>query len=602
MKITTIRQISQIFFVILFLWFCITTTLGDRWWQLRGWPVNWIIQLDPLVGIGTLLATGTLYAGLLWGLLTVVLTIILGRFFCGWVCPFGAIHHFMGFLAKYKKPLTDKVVFNRYSQWQSVKYFLLFFFLAAVFIDLSGLFISGHPLLVGSLQVGLLDPICLLYRSINLALMPLADGSVVHLSASFRFYDGAWVIGSIFMAAVFLNFIRPRFYCRYICPLGALFGVLSRFAIFRVGKTKTECTDCLFCEKNCEGACEPTSQIRVSECVLCMNCVKDCRHGLMAYRIYPSESGELVSPDITRRGLVISIATGFFVPPMFRLSGGTTLNRHANLVRPPGSVSEEEFLKRCVKCGQCMRICPTNVIQPAGLEYGFESLWTPSLNFQVGTSGCQHNCIACGNICPTAAIRPITLDERMGTGIYENSGPIRIGMAFVDHGRCLPWVMDLPCIVCQENCPVSPKAIFTRNIFITVRGLGGLETKKTGNNAVRLTDKTIDPDRFSTGDYYLRFFDKLYSEPFLITGNSDNTIEIFNPLSPNMDIPDVTRADLLILLQQPYVDPEKCIGCGICQHECPVKGKRAIRINAENESRNPDHSFLLARPSIKGET
>jgi hypothetical protein len=61
------------------------------------------------------------------------------------------------------------------------------------------------------------------------------------------------------------------------------------------------------------------------------------------------------------------------------------------------------------------------------------------------------------------------LDERMGTGPYENQGPIRIGMAFVDHGRCLPWAMDLPCIVCQENCPVSPKAIFTREIFQPVR-------------------------------------------------------------------------------------------------------------------------------------
>ena len=75
------------------MWFCVTTTLGDRWWQLRGWPVNWIIQLDPLVGLATLLSTRTLYAGLLWGLVTVVLTIIFGRFFCGWVCPFGALHH-----------------------------------------------------------------------------------------------------------------------------------------------------------------------------------------------------------------------------------------------------------------------------------------------------------------------------------------------------------------------------------------------------------------------------------------------------------------------------------------------------------------------------
>ena len=87
MSIVTARRISQIFFFLLFLWFCIVSTLGEQWWQLRGWPVNWLIQLDPLVGLGTLLATGTLYAGLLWGLLTVILTILLGRFFLRLALP-----------------------------------------------------------------------------------------------------------------------------------------------------------------------------------------------------------------------------------------------------------------------------------------------------------------------------------------------------------------------------------------------------------------------------------------------------------------------------------------------------------------------------------
>ena len=76
MNIITTRRISQIFFFIVFIWFCLVTSLGDQWWQLRGWPVNWIIELDPLVGLATLLSTRTVYAGLLWGLATVVLTII----------------------------------------------------------------------------------------------------------------------------------------------------------------------------------------------------------------------------------------------------------------------------------------------------------------------------------------------------------------------------------------------------------------------------------------------------------------------------------------------------------------------------------------------
>jgi hypothetical protein len=67
-----------------------------------------------------------------------------------------------------------------------------------------------------------------------------------------------------------------------------------------------------------------------------------------------------------------------------------------------------------------------------------------------------------------------SVDERLGKGDFASTGPIRIGMAFVDRGRCLPWAMDRPCIVCQENCPVSPKAIFTRKEFRPVRLAGDL--------------------------------------------------------------------------------------------------------------------------------
>jgi polyferredoxin len=586
MKITTSRKISQIFFLSLFLWFCVTSSLGDRWNQLRGWPVNWIIELDPLVGIATLLTTKTLYAELLWGLAVILLTLLLGRFFCGWLCPFGTIHQFTGFLAKYKKPFSEKSRLNQPSAWQAMKYYLLIFFLAAAAIEAASFISQDNPLLRGSLQIGLLDPIPLLYRSVNLVLLAIFDDVLVPISASRRYYDGAWVIGLIFFTAIFLNFIRPRFFCRFICPLGALLGIISRYAIFRVGKRSAECIDCTICEKNCEGACSPASKIRFNECVLCMNCLKDCKHDLMTYRVYPSEAGEKSLPDLTRRGIVISLAAGALSPPAFGLSGLTSTNRFAGLVRPPGSLAEAEFLKRCIKCGQCMRVCPTNVIQPAGLQTGFEALWTPTLNFRIGTSGCQHNCIACGNICPTAAIRPLTLEERMGKGEFAQKGPIKIGMAFVDRGRCLPWAMGRPCIVCQENCPVSPKAIYTTKIYQPVRGYEGVRLKKIRPDVFTLTDSSMTPERFATGDYFLKLHESRNPGPRLIRKNGEKKIHLAEPLQNDAEPAEQSPADIAILLQLPHVDPEKCIGCGVCQHECPVKLKRAIRVTA-------DRVFLL---------
>jgi polyferredoxin len=584
MSIVTTRRISQVFFVAVFVWFCLVSTLGDQPWQLRGWPVNWLLELDPLVGIATLLSTRTLYAGLLWGLATVALTVVLGRVFCGWMCPFGAMHQFLGYLGRRGKKLTEQLEANRFRPAQVIKYYILAIFLAA------GILMPGEWLSSGSLQIGLLDPLPLLHRSVNLMLLPLAERAGLGLSPLARSYEGAGLIGAVFVTALLLNLRVPRFYCRYICPLGALLGVLSRFALWRIGRTEEGCTGCGQCERNCEGACEPTAQIRISECVMCLNCLDDCRHDAIAFRNRPSAGGELLLPDFSRRGFIVSAVSGVMAAPVLRLGGLTGPNWNPGLIRPPGALAEEAFLSRCIKCGQCMRVCPTNVIHPAGWEAGLEGLWTPKLNFRVGTSGCQHTCIACGNLCPTAAIRPIRLDERMGRDSFSGRGPIRIGTAFVDRGRCLPWAMDRPCIVCQENCPVSPKAIFTREVFNEVRTTAPLSVKSADRGRVALAADTLDPGRFGTGDYYLLLPD---GRRLRITTSTAGALEVERPLAgPEVPSPG-SRVSVQIRLQQPYVDPKQCIGCGVCEHECPVLGLRAIRVTAENESRSEHHRMVL---------
>ena len=614
---------------------------------MRGWPVNWIIQLDPLVGLGILLTTRTLYAGLLWGLATLVLTIILGRFFCGWLCPFGSIHQFVGYLAKRKKSIKTKLKLNRYHSAQSVKYWILVFLLTIAVAELAvdairlprstpmgfaammalGLaavivlvirqikfnvkktiaailtlsvcwvlisflfYADWRP--VASLQIGLLDPIPLVYRSINLIVLPLIDQTALMASSSPRLYAGPWLIASIFIMSVILNLIRPRFYCRFVCPLGALFAVLGRFALWRIGKTREECTDCHLCEKNCEGACQPTAQIRIAECVLCLNCIDDCHHGLMGYHTAPSAGGEIVSPDLSRREFLVSAASGVAVIPVLRIGGVPGPNWNARMVRPPGSLPEEQFLSRCIKCGQCMRICPTNVIHPAGLAAGLEGLWTPVLNFRIGTSGCQHNCIACGNLCPTAAIRPISLEERQGINRYAGQGPIKIGAAFIDRGRCLPWAMDRPCIVCQENCPVSPKAIFTRTLFNTIRVHRPLIVKNADATRIEFESDALEQGRYSTGDYFCVIAGSPDPGPRRIIANTAGSLTVDRGLPFEQPPESKNSVAIQIRLQQPYVDPKLCIGCGVCEHECPVRGKRAIRVTAENESRARQHALTL---------
>ncbi len=647
MRIVTARRISQFFFFLLFLWFCLTTSLGERWWQLRGWPVNWFLQLDPLVALGTIITTGTLYAGLLWALATVVLTVLLGRFFCSWVCPFGTLHHCVGFLAGRNESQAKKVSKNHYRGAQSIKYILLVLLLGAAAGDLlarpagfsvdrasalgillalvllallvftlkriasrarqlsliafclaaGGFFwgvFSGHGLLVASLQTGLLDPIPLMTRSVNLVVLPFFHGATQWPAMAPRHAVGAGLLGAVFGTAVLLNLLVPRFYCRFVCPLGALFGILGRFSLWRIGKNQSTCSQCLRCDAHCEGACAPSDHIRMSECLLCMNCLDTCEDNLIGFKTGPSQAGEIVSPDLSRRGLVLSFFSGVVAVPILRLGGAVGANWSPQIIRPPGALAEDTFFKRCVKCGQCMRICPTNIIQPAGFQGGLEGLWTPILNFRTGTSGCQYNCVACGHACPTAAIRPFSLKEKHGKGDFASFGPIRLGTAFVDRGRCLPWSMDKPCIVCEENCPVSPKAIFTRKHFSPVRGSPFLVQDVREGDMMKVTFRggQFQPGALATGDYFCRVAGEGNSPRRQILENTENAVF----LSPAHGDPGPERERLVeieIRLKRPFIDIQRCTGCGICEHECPVRGLRAIRVTAENESRDGTRRLLL---------
>jgi len=575
MRIVTVRRISQIFFLAVFLWFCITVTLGANWWQLRGWPINWILDLDPLTALATALATGTLYATLTWALVTTFLTLFVGRFFCGFACPLGTISQFTGWLGRRGLGLAGRVEANRYRRPQAWKYYFLTFLLALAFM--------------GSVQTGIIDPLPLLHRSVNLALVPLADPGV--LSDEPRLYASVWLIGVVLLLVVGLSLAFPRFFCRFLCPLGALFGLLCRFTPWRIGKTVDKCGDCIICEEYCEGACRPSGKLIVGECVLCFNCLDRCPADRITFAGKASAAGEVGLPDLSRRGFVIAGA-GVLLTSMWGVGGLAGANRDPSLIRPPGALDEDRFLARCIRCGQCMRICPTNIIQPALLEAGVQGLWSPAVNYRIGRSGCLPNCIACSQVCPTAALRPLSLEEKQGLGEFAAQGPIRLGTAFVDRGRCLPWAMDRPCLVCHEVCPVSPKAIFIRTVFETIRDGQALPARIQGQVVVL---EAVIPTwaNVAGGDYYVRPTGAPEAALSRITGLAGIGLILERPLTAEDLAAAGARVDIVVKLPRPFVDPAKCIGCGMCEHDCPVSGQRAIRVYSENETRSRPGRMLI---------
>ncbi|MDH5203643.1 MAG: 4Fe-4S dicluster domain-containing protein, partial [Nitrospirota bacterium] len=147
---------------------------------------------------------------------------------------------------------------------------------------------------------------------------------------------------------------------------------------------------------------------------------------------------------------IVSMLSGVGAVPLLRigpLSKSGFLN--PKLIRPPGSLEEKEFLKRCVKCGECMKVCITNGLQPTLLEAGLEGIWSPLLIPKIGY--CEYRCTLCGQVCPTGAIKKLELKEKV---------KVKIGLAMIDKGRCLPYAHATPCIVCEEVCPTPKKAIW----------------------------------------------------------------------------------------------------------------------------------------------
>ncbi len=431
------RAIYQGFFLVVFLlglW-----AMTDE--GIRRFPVRWIFHLDVLSAAGMLASSWILPAGLLWALVVVALTVLLGRAFCGWVCPVGTLHHIASWATR-KARRGPPIVANRWRPHFRLKYLLLIAALVAA--------------AAGSLLSGLLDPLSLAARSIGSALSSALHAFLPLGGFRARIFEGAWLTGAIFVALLVLNRWIARWWCRALCPLGALLGWVSRAAIFRIEVDGEICTHCNRCAADCQGADEPFAKHRVSECHVCLNCIDACPEGAIAFRAFAPAAAPSGGVDLGRRQILGAALAGAALVPLSRASAGSASSPGPLAIRPPGACPEEEFLARCVRCGACVNACPTTALQPSMGEAGIEAVYTPVLVPRRGW--CEPSCTLCGHVCPTGAIRPLGPDEK-GWTRPEAEG-IRIGTAFFDLGRCLPWGANIPCIVCQEVCPTSPKAIW----------------------------------------------------------------------------------------------------------------------------------------------
>jgi polyferredoxin len=513
--IQNLRRITQGLFLVFFLFLFIQTESKGN--DELGYPVRLFLDFDPLIFMTTILSAHAAAKAFYLSIITIVITLLFGRVFCGWACPLGTLNNLVGSIRK-------KADVHQGRDWYRVKYFILIGIVASAVFTLQ--------------PVGIMDPLSLLIRSFSISISPLFNYSVravfdtlfssnplgiavatesvysilkkTVLTFEQSFYNQNVLIGVIFSVILGLNLIEKRFWCKYLCPLGAFLGLLSRFSVLKRSVSE-DCTECGACAMVCQGNAAPDQKEKWkdTECLCCWNCDDICPQNAVSFGFKGKKAS--ASMDLGRRRVIVSALSGIAAVPLVRITPlGIANAKNPILLRPPGSLEEKEFLQRCVKCGECMKVCITNGLQPTLLEAGLEGIWSPTLVPRIGY--CEYRCTLCGQVCPTGAIKRLQMAEK---------AKVKIGLAMIDKGRCLPWAHGRPCIVCEEVCPTPTKAIWLEEV-----------------------------------------------------GARD-------------------RQGKMVMVKQPHVDLELCIGCGICEAKCPVLGRPAIYVSSVGESRSKENQLLL---------
>jgi polyferredoxin len=492
-----LRLSAQILVLALFLYLLVANRAGASTWL----PDDLFFRLNPLAGLSAMLAEKRFIVPMLLGLLTIGLTLVLGRVWCSWICPLGTLLDWTNLRRRYRNAL------GHLSQWRQVKYLTLLAVLLGA--------------LLGTLTLLILDPITILFRTLTSGIIPglnllvtKGETSLYRFEVFREFLDGfdrfirghllpvaeSYFIPSLVLIALFvgilaLNAIRPRFWCRYVCPLGGLLGLASRVSLLRRTVDREKCISCRRCARECPVNAIDSERDYASdpaECTLCLKCVENCHPRAIAVRpqLQPAKP-EL--EGLTRRqalgtfGIILAGVALLRLAPLLH-------GREQKRLRPPGS-TEDDMAKKCIRCGVCVNICSTRAIHPSDIGPDYDGVWTPMLVPRLGY--CDYVCNRCGQVCPTGAIPNLTLPEKQQQVI---------GKAEIDQEDCIPWAENVNCIVCYEMCPLAEKAIELDDVTVT-NGEG-----------------------------------------------------------------------LVTVVRRPRVIRDRCIGCGLCEHQCPVSEDAAIQV------------------------
>lgn len=376
----------------------------------QAYILEYFSRLDPLTALAVWLRQGQVQTWFAAGLGLLAATLLLGRFFCSWLCPFGALLSILDearlAISRRRRPRPPLAL--KPPAWaETLNHYRYIFLVAVLLLMLTGTF---WPLL--------LTPSSLIGHEMR----QVVDGSPPY----------------VFLLVLLLGLPGlTRFWCAYLCPTGLLLQAAGRWRRwgFRLGR---RCNACGLCVPACPTAAIDLSTRCINEsCTLCGACADLChRQGVEFGRLHPLSAAD---PLPLRRGLLQLLGAGLLWIPLAALFKPGQEARAA-FIRPPGALPESQFIDTCIRCHRCVQVCPTGTLRPLGFIYGLRVLDSPALHPELARCELE---MLCAEVCPVTAIRPLPLEK------------VKMGLAVIEREKCLNWQGEALCLLCLEQCPVQ---------------------------------------------------------------------------------------------------------------------------------------------------
>lgn len=410
-----------------------------------------------------------------------IMTYLFGRIYCSAICPAGILQDIINRLfciGKKKKKGVRRFSYHKPMNW--LRYSILALTVVTTALGFSGLCLLLDPYSnFGRIAANLFRPAVMWGNNVLVDwLMKMDNYSLFHVTISTVSIAG--LISAIVALVVFIVMVifRGRLFCNTLCPVGALLSLVSRYSQMRISFDKEACNHCGNCERTCKAEAINAKEMTVdsSRCVDCFNCVSSCSKGGLQYRFKPAfrkenadtggsnaitcQARERVSASNSRRTfLATGVTVAATLPVVSAIADGVGQakghgqgNGHGKKkgrkkwppITPPGSLNLERFKDKCTGCHICVVKCPSQVLRPAGLEYGFDYLLKPRMAYI--SSYCNYECTICSEVCPAEALKPISVEEKKS---------LQVGIATFFINRCIVKTEGTDCGACSEHCPTQ---------------------------------------------------------------------------------------------------------------------------------------------------